>query len=708
MAKNKEYSFFSIVVLALALIALFVVTQFFTNKSTRALNEGNKQAVATFLINNSIQELVNLSFDLQSKFKDRNLKVNSTRISQLKDSLTMLGYNTDIITSYTSSNSHEISNIIRNIIEEQLNISESILNTHISGNVQEKNKLIDSLYKVSPGDKVYANCLTLQAFLRKNLQETLTRNSEQAGQLSLYNKILALFAIITILVMSTIIIKRQSQQLKLIAELQAAEQAALKSKNAKDEFLANMSHELRTPLNALIGFGNLLKDTPLNKQQREYVDMVRSGAQNLLNIVNDVLDLSKIEAGKLKMVHKPFNLYHLFNRLERMFSNAINEKGLHYSSYIESKVPEHVIGDSERLQQIFVNLIGNAIKFTNEGEIKVTANVVWIDEDDKYYKLGFTVKDTGIGIPKDKVAAIFERFEQLEQGVQRQYGGTGLGLTIAKNLVERMGGTISVFSEVNEGSEFNFTCILEKNTNPVSEEQSFITIDKLPEGKVLIVEDNKANQILLKHMFGKYGLKPKIIDNGLEAVNLLEKETFDLIFMDIQMPEMDGYTAIGILRNEKQISTPIIAMTAYVSETEIIKCKNAGFTDYISKPVDEQLLIKTTASYLENIQNNNHHTLNYLYELVGNDPDTVGEVVQAMKNQWELDKAELIEAFSQQDIEKVKKILHRLKSTFSPLGAEHPVYKAIGKYNFTTMENKTLDLQQCTSFIEDIEKEINV
>src|SRR5690606_27479180 len=162
MAKNKEYSFFSIVVLALALIALFVVTQFFTNKSTKALNEGNKQAVATFLINNSIQELVNLSFDLQSKFKDRNLKVNSTRISQLKDSLTMLGYNTDIITSYTSSNSHEISNIIRNIIEEQLNISESILNTHISGNVQEKNKLIDSLYKVSPGDKVYANCLTLQ------------------------------------------------------------------------------------------------------------------------------------------------------------------------------------------------------------------------------------------------------------------------------------------------------------------------------------------------------------------------------------------------------------------------------------------------------------------------------------------------------------------------------------------------------------------
>src|SRR5690606_13597125 len=245
------------------------------------------------------------------------------RISQLKDSLTMLGYNTDIITSYTSSNSHEISNIIRNIIEEQLNISESILNTHISGNVQEKNKLIDSLYKVSPGDKVYANCLTLQAFLRKNLQETLTRNSEQAGQLSLYNKILALFAIITILVMSTIIIKRQSQQLKLIAELQAAEQAALKSKNAKDEFLANMSHELRTPLNALIGFGNLLDSTDLNPQQKEYVEIIKSSGYNLLYIVNDVLDLSKIEAGKLTIAHRPFDSYELFSRTQKMFSAAI-------------------------------------------------------------------------------------------------------------------------------------------------------------------------------------------------------------------------------------------------------------------------------------------------------------------------------------------------------------------------------------------------
>ncbi len=250
-----------------------------------------------------------------------------------------------------------------------------------------------------------------------------------------------------------------------------------------------------------------------------------------------------------------------------MFSASIQEKGLVYNYFIDEQIPQHVVGDPDRLQQIFINLISNAIKFTSEGGIEVSAGIVWVDEERKFYKLSFTIKDSGIGIPKDKIGTIFERFEQLEQGAQRQHGGTGLGLTIVKNLVERMGGSISVYSHVNEGSEFNFTCILEKAEKIEEAVNSDLAATYSFENyKVLVVEDNKANQVLIKHIFSKHDLSPRIIDNGQEAVNLLRKETFDLVLMDIQMPVMDGYTAIAILRTELYLKTPVIAMTAYVSE----------------------------------------------------------------------------------------------------------------------------------------------
>ncbi|GAB3006263.1 hypothetical protein GCM10027051_01830 [Niabella terrae] len=731
--KQKGIAFLSMVILSLALMALIVVTQFFTNKSTRALNNGNKQAVQTFRTNYSIQELVNLSFDLQSKLRDRYSSFDSTRMRQLTDSLIMLGYNTNILAAATfdSTRLHQLTDSlimlgyntnvlasankvesdslaskIDSLVIRQVSLSESILKAHQEGRTGLKNRLIDSLESLKPGDQVYANCIAMQALLKTNLQETLVTNNEQSAKLSRYNRALALLAIVAILIMATIIIRRQAQQMRLIEELKAAEAAALKSRNAKDEFLANMSHELRTPLNALIGFGNLLSETTLDSKQKEYVEIVRSSSHNLLNIVNDVLDLSKIEAGKLKINNKPFNLYELFRGLEKMFSRAVTEKDLLYSYRIDENIPRYVVGDPERLKQIFVNLIGNAIKFTNAGGIHVSANIVWID--DNYYKLGFTVKDTGSGIPREKIETIFERFEQLEHGSQRQHGGTGLGLTIVKNLVERMGGSISVFSELGQGSEFNFTCILE-NAGPVEMENDAVQTPALVfnASNVLIVEDNKANQTLLLHVLHKYGLQPRIADNGQDAVRMLNQEMYDLCFMDIQMPNMDGYTAIELIRNKLNLKLPVIAMTAYVSREEIEKCYQMGFDDYLAKPLDEKLLVEKTSKYLQCEmveQAGTTQKLSFLEHLVGGDARMVEEILLEMKQQWQTDKADLLNAGKAADINKMNSILHRIKSTFSPLGPNHEVYRIV--QHQATMLNQMpekVSPLNCEGFIKQIE-----
>ncbi|MGN7784641.1 ATP-binding protein [Niabella sp. 22666] len=720
---KKNVAFFSVVTLALALMALIVVTQFFTNKATNALTTGNLKAVTTFGLNNRIQEIVNTSFELESKLKGATgLLADKVRLQSIQDSVNTLGYNAYVLSSFSEGPTKARADSINNIIDTQVNISEKILAAVKSSNTQLLKLNIDSLRILDLGNKVYRNCMQLQRELRDDLQQTLDTNTDQASKLSLFNRILAVFSIIAILLLATIIIRRQSQQLKLIEELKEAELAALKSKNAKDEFLANMSHELRTPLNALIGFGNLLDSTDLNAKQKEYVEIIKSSGYNLLYIVNDVLDLSKIEAGKLTIAHRPFNLYDLFTRIKKMFSATIQDKGLVYNYFIDEQIPQYVVGDPDRLQQIFINLISNAIKFTTEGGVEVSAGIIWVDDEQKFYKLSFTIKDSGIGIPKEKIGTIFERFEQLEQGAQRQHGGTGLGLTIVKNLVERMGGSISVYSHVNEGSEFNFTCILEKSERveeAVSSEAS--ATYSFENYRVLVVEDNKANQVLLKHIFSKHNLSPRIIDNGQEAVNLLRKEVFDLVLMDIQMPVMDGYTAISLLRKELYLKTPVIAMTAYVSEGEVQKCLEAGFSDYMAKPVDEELLVQKMAFYLKqtgkeasglvqpktDVADDDTENLDYLTSIIGNDKEVLAEILKEMRGQWLKDKTDLMAAADQKDTEAINRILHRMKSTFSSLGPEHSVYKVIMKNGKLLNNGQTAAVDNCNSFIDEIDNLIN-
>ncbi|MGJ7031220.1 ATP-binding protein [Niabella hirudinis] len=714
--QKRNYNYFLLIFFAFLLVVSIIFTQTLTDKATQALQKGNVEAVETFKTNNEMQHLVNLSFTLQSRLSQMSNMDRVVPLDVLSDSLTLFGYNANVLNDAVARKGN-VPNLKRlmDAVNIQLNISYAILDARQQVNVPLLDSLTKVLTKTKPAENVYHYGVLVEKFLENQLQKTLVTNSAHASQLSGYNRVLSIAAIVAVLIFTTIIVIRQWQQLVLIKELRVAREAAVKSRNAKDEFLANMSHELRTPLNSLIGFGNLLSDTPLDRDQKEYTNTIISNGYNLLHIVNDILDFSSIEAGKLRIKRIPFNLPQLFEDLKRMFSAIVNEKKLSYHWDIDPQTPQLIKGDPERLKQVLVNLINNAIKFTSYGGVHIHVGVL-PEEGEEVHRLIFSVKDTGEGIPKEKADLIFERFEQLEQMATRQHGGTGLGLSIVKSLVESMGGSVSVNSEVGLGSKFTFTAIFEKameapvaasrNTSKPSADFAGYT--------ALVVEDNAANRVLLKHLLKKYNLQIELAENGLEALERIQAKHYDLVLMDIQMPHMNGYKAISIIREELHINTPAIAMTAYVMENEVKRCFAAGFNDYISKPIEEPdiigKIIKWMPARAENASQpaiagtSVENDLDFFRELVGGDEAIMNELLGEIRKQWVYDKEALRIAAKAGDVSEMGRILHRVKSTFSALGPNHPVLQLLKKRTIAAAGDDGEISKICEEIIGDIDQ----
>ena len=374
--------------------------------------------------------------------------------------------------------------------------------------------------------------------------------------------------------------KRKAESATLIAE------TAVK---AKQQFLSNMSHEIRTPMNAIIGFTKVLLKMDTSLKQKEYLQAIKMSGDSLIVLINDILDLAKVDAGKMIFEHTPFKMAASISAMLHLFEPKIREKNLELIKEFDHNIPGVLLGDSVRLHQIILNLLSNAVKFTNKG--RITVSVRLLNEDDKCVTIGFSVKDTGIGISDNKLVKIFDNFQQASSGTSRLYGGTGLGLAIVKQLVEAQDGTISVKSKVDEGSSFGFILTFQKTKAEAESESELVELDtELKNISILVVEDIVLNQLLMRTLLDEFGFGCEIASNGRIAIDKLQIRSFDIILMDLQMPEMNGFEATDYIRNTMHSNIPIIALTADVTTVDLAKCKAVGMDDYIAKPVDEKLL----------------------------------------------------------------------------------------------------------------------
>jgi two-component system, sensor histidine kinase len=511
-----------------------------------------------------------------------------------------------------------------------------------------------------------------------------------------------------------------TDQKQLEVELTGAREQAEQSTRSKEVFLANMSHEIRTPMNAILGMSNQLSKTPLNKKQLFYLDTINSASENLLVIINDILDLSKIEAGKLSLEKIAFEPKEVIKRAIQVLIHKAEEKGLALgNSYFDDRVSPVLMGDPYRLNQVMLNIITNAIKFTEKGSVDIQLFVVKNTKTSQTIKVD--IRDTGIGMDESFKNSLFEKFSQEEASITRQYGGTGLGMSICKELIELMEGEVLVESEKGVGTCISFVVNFSKGAaEDLPSKEEFVADESMLSGKkILVVDDNEINRLVATTILNNYGAETVEAANGAESVEYLKQHMVDLVLMDIQMPVMNGYDAARKIREEISDKLPVIALTANAIKGDNKKCIEAGMNDYIAKPFKEEDLLKMMAGILQTnvsiktkkpaampkTEEIAYYDITEISKISRGNETFVQKMLKMFVDQVPKHMEEMKEKYAAKELISVGEIAHRIKPTIDNMGivASKNTIREIEKIGKSGIDTGTLQ-----ELITKVEKDISL
>jgi signal transduction histidine kinase/FixJ family two-component response regulator/HPt (histidine-containing phosphotransfer) domain-containing protein len=663
---------------------LLIYLQYNSSKNINTLINENEKLLSEWKTGTELEELERDVASFENRMRDAISTNDTSHILTLEKRLVEFEGNMDNLIASTGDDSSAVYiHLLDSLVRQKTRFSRDVLQTFRHNGKQASERLISDkrIKEINGQITITAHSLSerrqqIVGLLNDAIDES-ARNARKWG---------TVLIIIVLVVTSTVfwfIINRITIQNQLIAELDASEKKVREAALVKENFMTNMSHEIRTPMNAILGFTNLLSRKPLDTESREYISTIRKSGENLLNIIDDILDLAKIEAGMMPIQSVPFSIREIAATVETLFREKAREKKLNLSTSVEANVPDTLEGDPTRLIQILVNLIGNSIKFTEKGSVALHISIHRLGPADT--ELLIEIKDTGIGIEKEKLSSIFERFNQAEDSITRKYGGTGLGLSIVHDLVQLHKGTISVDSQKGNGTVFRIILpygIAAQQTAPEQLETQPVLESFHEPVHVLVVEDNEINQNLLRHLFREWNISYQMSSNGKEALENLKNNTYDMILMDIQMPAMDGYTATTHIRQDLKLDTPVIAMTAHAAPAEQEKCLSHGMDAYLPKPVREKELYNIIARFVPSKKISGKTTksaggtdiaytyinLDYMKEVGGGNRDYEKTVTEQFLEMIPDDLEKLSNAIDNEDWHRLARTAHNMRTSVSVMG----------------------------------------
>jgi len=720
MASNRFIYYILAAFIAGTLLLIFI--QYNSAKNINSLIAGNEKVLNEFKVEAELRDLRKNIVSVESGVAKALSSKDTSNIAGLQQAINAIETNLGKLQKIDDNDSSvKYIDQLDNVIHEKIYFNHRALRVLYHDGKQASDTLINSARGKELTDSITSITHQLDSS-RRHLLTAITDSVDKSGQdARRWGTVLFIMVACSGAALFWFIISRVRRQNQLITQLDASEKQVKEAAKVKENFMANMSHEIRTPLNAIIGFTGLLKKKNLDADSSVYVRSIEKSGENLLTIVNDILDFSKFEAGMMRVEPVPFSLRELLHSVETMFQQKVKEKKLLLTATVNDDVPDLLEGDASRLTQILVNLAGNAIKFTENGSIHIEAGNAGTTGNT--ILVAFSVSDTGIGIERTALPSIFNRFSQAEASVTRKYGGTGLGLSIVKDLVQLQNGTITVKSEPGKGSEFRFVIPYTIIDSLPAKQEAVDMTDAMPAtfagAHVLVVEDNMINQSLMKHLLGSWQLSFIIAGSGKEAIEHLQQERFDLILMDIQMPEMDGYTASQYIRQTLKLDTPIIAMTAHALAGERETCIGYGMNDYISKPINETALLKIISRFTEpaarstkkNIAKvgSNYSSINlqYMQEISnGNtayEKTVTGQFIEQIPEDLQL----LEKAWQDKDISSIRQLAHNMKTTVSVMGLSDQVQSCLDMLEYESPDQPAYSesiasvIQTCHSALEE-------